>query len=100
MKSNWRRKIRHLVYLHKDPSLGNWCEKTSPYQLTGTEHVIAWSIVDWLVESDPIRMSKLLDLSSDGRHIYSAADAIEEVFGITPYVLDERWRKYVLKNYK
>lgn len=100
VKGNWRRKIRHMVYLRQDPSLGGFCEKRSPYQLTGTEHAISWSIVDWLVRTDPIRMSKLLDLSSDGRQVHSAADAIEEVFGITPYVLDERWRKYVLKAYK
>ena len=26
--------------------------------------------------------------------------SIEDVFGVSPYVLHDRWRRYVLKNYK
>ncbi len=61
---------------------------------------MAWAIFDWLATTDPVRLAKLFDRSADSKKKMSAADAIEDVFGVSPYVLHERWRAYVLKTYK
>ncbi len=50
--------------------------------------------------SFPVRLAKLFDRSADSKKKMSAADAIDDVFGVSPYVLHERWRAYVLKTYK
>jgi hypothetical protein len=99
VRGNWRRKIRHLVYRKKDSSLGLWCDKTHAQQLSGNEHAMAWSIVDWLVRTNPVRLAKLLDIAAEEDDRPTCSDAIEDVFGIGPYGLHERWRAYVLKKY-
>ena len=100
VRGNWRKRIRHMVYRKKDPTLGRWCETIHPQQLSGDEHAVAWAIFDWLATTDPVRLAKLFDRSADSKKKMSAADAIEDVFGVSPYVLHDRWRAYVLKTYK
>jgi hypothetical protein len=95
-RADWPRKVRYLVARKKEPNLGTWCDKTIPQQLSVEQHVIAWSFVDWLVNTDPVRVAKLLDLCKDRRRKWSGTDAIREVFGITPEALHDRWREYVL----
>jgi len=99
LRGNWRRKIRHMVYRNKDPSLGGWCEKTYAQQLSGTEHALAWSIVDWLVQTNPVRLGKLMDIAARNEGRPSCSQAIQEVFGVDAYQLHDRWRAYVLKEY-
>ena len=77
-----------------------WCEELRPMEFSGIKHAISWSIFDWLMKTNAIRLSKLIDKSSDWKNKPSAATSIEEVFGVSPYVLHERWRKYGLENYK
>ncbi len=100
VRGNWRKKIRHLVYRKKDPSLGGWCETLQPHQMSGVEHALAWSIFEWLVTTDPVRLGKLMDKTKDTDKKPTAEQSIEDVFGVSPYVLHDRWRRYVLKNYK
>ena len=76
-----------------------WCDKLHTQQLTGVQHVLAGSIVEWPAKTDPVRLARLMDVSGDERKL-AAADAIENVHGITPDALHERWRAYVLKEYK
>ncbi|MHC4937561.1 MAG: hypothetical protein ACYTHK_01165 [Planctomycetota bacterium] len=100
VRGNWKKKVRHTVYRKKDSSFGNWCETLTPHEFSGIEHAMSWSIVDWLMEKEPIRLAKLLEEAADYKKNPTAADAIKEVFGISPYVLHDRWRKHVLDTYK
>jgi hypothetical protein len=99
IRGNWLRKIRHIVYRKKDVSLGLWCDKVYAQQLSGVEHAMAWSIVEWLVRTDPVRLAKLMDIAALSKDRPSSSQAIEQVFGVGPYELHERWRAYVLKEY-
>jgi hypothetical protein len=98
-RGDWRERIRHLVYRKKEPSFGDFCEKASPQTLAPDDHAYAWSYVDWLIATDPARFTKLLDIAKDPARKGSCADAIQDVFGITPFALHERWRAYVLEAY-
>jgi len=98
-RGDWRQRIRHLVYRKKEPSFGDFCEKTNPQDLAPDEHAFAWSYVDWLIATDPARFAKLLDLAKDPARKGTCADAVQEVFGVTPFALHERWRAYVLESY-
>jgi hypothetical protein len=95
-RGNWRKKIRHAVYRKKERPLSLWCEKLQPQELTEWERALAWSYVDWLMKADPVRLAKLLEMGSRSGERTQAADAISEVFGVTPHVLHDRWRNYVL----
>ncbi len=99
VRGDWRQRIRHLVYRKKESSFGDWCEKANPQDLVGDQHALAWSYVDWLVATDPVRLAKLIDLAKDSDRKPSSTDAVQEVFGITPFALHERWRAYVLESY-
>lgn len=98
-RGNWRKKIRHMVYRKKDPSLGLWCDKTHAQSLSGAEHAMAWSIVDWLVRTDPVRLAKLLDIAAQEDDRPSCSEAISNVFGVDAYGLHDRWRAHVLEQY-
>ena len=88
-RGNWRKKIRHMVYRKKEPALSLWCEKLQPQELAPKERVMAWSYVEWLARTDPVRLAKLLEKgSASGDHTRSA-DAITDVFGVNPCELQE-----------
>lgn len=99
IRGDWRQRIRHFVYRKKESSFGDWCEKPNPQDLLGDQHALAWSFVDWLAATDPVRLAKLIDLSKDSGRKSTCADAVQEVFGATPFALHERWRAYVLESY-
>jgi len=98
-KPNWESSILSFVRRGKDTPLSEWCEKVQPGELTGVEHGLAWSMIKWLIETDPIRFTKLVELQQDYEHKPTAAQAIEQAFGVTPTVLHQRWREYVLEEY-
>ena len=98
VRSNWEKTIRLMVYRKKEPSFGTWCDKIHASELTGDQHALAWSYVDWLSKTDPVRLAKLMDLSAVKGT--TATQAVEEVFGVSPYALHDRWRDWVLEAYK
>ncbi len=100
LKPDWRPIIYGLVRRGKDPGLARWCEKLQPGELSGTENGMTWSIVEWLVETEPVRFTKLLNELNDYKAKQNASQCIQKAFGVTPSVLHERWRKYVLDTYK
>ncbi len=99
LKPDWESVIYNLVRRGKDPSLSQWCEKLQPGELTGVENGLSWSIVKWLVETEPIRFSKLIRKLNDYENKPTAAQSIEFAFGVSPGVLHSRWREYVRENY-
>ncbi len=98
-KAKWSKTIRNLVLRKKDPPLGSWCEKLRPGELNGIEQGLSWSIMQWMIETDPIRFTRLLEKNQDRKNKPTAAEAIKYAFGVTPNTLHERWRAWVLETY-
>jgi hypothetical protein len=98
-KPDWESVIFGLVRRGRDDPLGNWCEKLQPGQLTGTQNGMSWSIVKWLIETEPVRLTKLLERVDDREQKPTAEQCIEYAFGVSPTVLHQRWRDYVMKAY-
>ena len=99
LKPDWESVIYGLVRRGRDDPLGEWCEKLQPGQLTGTQNGMSWSIVKWLVETEPVRFTKMLHKFEDYETKPSCEQCIEFAFGASPTVLHQRWREYVLKEY-
>jgi len=99
LKPDWKSTIYNLVRRGKDPPLSAWCEKLQPGELTGVENGMSWSIVKWLVETEPIRFTKMLVKLDDYENKPNSEQCIEHAFGVSPTVLHQRWREYVLENY-
>lgn len=97
-KKSWPRRVRDLVRKRKDRFLSRWCEKLHPQELEPEEHMLAWSLVDWMVRTDPERLAALLDRVDDVENRPTAAEAIAEVYGIPPDALHRRWREDTAKR--
>jgi hypothetical protein len=99
LKPDWESVIYGYVRRERDDPLSEWCEKLQPGQLTGTQNGMSWSVVKWLIETDPIRFTKLIVKSEDRENNPTCAQCIEFAFGVSATVLHQRWRDYVLKEY-
>jgi hypothetical protein len=99
-KVDWESTVSNIVRRGKDTPLSAWCEKLQPGELTGLENGLSWSIVKWLVETDPLRFAKMLEKVDDFENKPSSEQCIDHGFGCSPAVLHQRWRDYVRENYK
>jgi len=99
LKPDWESVIYGLVRRGRDTPLNQWCEKLQPGELSGTENGLSWSIVKWLIETDPIRFTKMLRKLDDYKTKPNAEQCIQYAFNCSPSVLHRRWREYVLANY-
>ena len=100
LKPDWKPVIFGFVRRGRDTPLNQWVEKLQPGELTGIENGMSWSIVKWLIETDPIRFTKLLAKLNDYQSKQNAEQCIQHAFGCSPSVLHQRWRTYVLEHYK
>jgi hypothetical protein len=100
LKSDWHAVVHNQVRRGKDTSLSEWCEKLQPGELTAVEHGLCWSIVEWLIETEPVRLAKLMTRIDDTVKKPTAAQCIEFAFGVSPSVLHSRWRAWVLAKGK
>lgn len=98
-KPDWNTTLLNMVRRGKDPSLSQWCEKLTPGELLAEEQGVSWSLVKWLVETEPVRFAKLVERIDDLDKKPTASQCIELAFGVSPGVLHQRWREYVLKEY-
>jgi hypothetical protein len=98
-KPEWAATILNLVRRGKDASLSLWCEKLLPGELTAEEQGICWSIVKWLIETEPVRFAAMIDKAQDFYAKPTSTQCIEHAFGVSPGVLHQRWREHVLKEY-
>lgn len=99
LKPDWESVIYGLVRRGRDDPLSQWCEKLQPGQLSGTQNGMSWSIVKWMVETEPIRFTKMLQKLDDYENKPTCEQSIEFAFGVSTTVLHQRWREYVLKAY-
>jgi len=100
LKTNWQATVYNFVRLKKDTPLSEWCEKLQPGELTAIEHALCWSIVTWMIETEPARLAKLMSRIDDTKAKLTATQAIEFAFGVSPSVLHQRWRQWVLDSGK
>ncbi len=98
VKPDWEATLAALLRRNKDPSFPQWCDKLEPGELEGIESGLAWGLVKWLIESEPVRFAAMLDLIDDKQKNLSGGQMIEAAFGCTPSVLYGRWREHVLKS--
>ncbi|MHC4550777.1 MAG: hypothetical protein ACYTEZ_18615 [Planctomycetota bacterium] len=99
-KPNWEYTIYNLVRRGKDVPFNEWCEKLQPAELRGVEHGLCWSIVRWMIETEPVRFTMMLRKLDDYKEKPDAAACIRYAFGVSPSVLHARWREYVLAHYR
>jgi hypothetical protein len=99
-KPNWKSTVLSMVRREKDRNLSEWCEKSQPGEMTAEEQGLSWSLVSWLVETEPVRVARMLDkLEEDYTKSPSGTECIEHGFGVSPSVLHQRWREWVLSEY-
>jgi hypothetical protein len=98
-KPDWETTIFSLVRRDKDPPFAQWCEKLQPGELTGVENGFTWGIVKWLVETEPLRFTKMIEPMDDLTLNLDTNGLIQQAFGCSPSVLYQRWREYALANY-
>jgi hypothetical protein len=100
LKPDWEYTIYQIVRRGRDLPFSNWCEKLQPAELRGLEHGLCWSIVKWMIETEPLRFTEMLRKLDDTKERPNAAACIQHAFGVSPAVLHRRWREYVLANYR
>lgn len=98
-KPNWESIIFTIVRRGKDTPFNQWCEKLQPGEMTGVENGLSWSIVKWLIETEPVRFTKMLEAMHDQVRNLKPGELIQDAFGCSSGVLYQRWREYVLKEY-
>ena len=98
-KPDWEFTLYQLVRGAKDTPLNAWCEKLQPAELRSYETGMSWGIVKWLIETEPVRFTIMLDKLDDTKSKPNSAACIQHAFGVSPSVLHQRWREYVLEHY-
>jgi hypothetical protein len=98
-KPDWETTIFALVRRDRDPPFAQWCEKLQPGELSGIENGLSWSVVKWMIDTEPVRFAKMLHSMHDLSTNFTAAQEIDVGFSCSPSVIYQRWREYVLKNY-
>jgi len=99
VKPDWETTIFSIVRRGRDSPFPQWCEKLQPGELTDVENGFSWGVVKWLVETEPLRFTKMIEPMDDQKRNLSAAELIQEGFGVSPSVLYQRWREYVLASW-
>jgi hypothetical protein len=99
-KPDWEFALYQLVRRGKDTPLNAWCEKLQPAELRTWETGIAWGIVKWLAETEPVRFAEMLRKLDDYKTKPDSAACIRHAFGVSPSVLHQRWREHVLAHYR
>src|SRR6185436_10367526 len=54
-----------IVRRGKDVPFANWCERLQPGELGGLENGFTWGIVKWLIDTEPVRFTKMIDKMDD-----------------------------------
>ncbi|NJN14708.1 MAG: hypothetical protein HC813_03605 [Planctomycetes bacterium] len=99
LKPDWESSIYNLVRRGKDTPFPQWCEKLLPGELSGVEQGLCWSMVQYMVETEPIRFTKMWQKLNDYKEKPDASTCIEHAFGVPPSVLHTRWREWALEAY-
>ena len=91
-----RSHTRRLVDSGKNPSFAQVCQKNTD-QLTGDEHALAYSYVDFLITT--YGGAKFKQMCTVLKEKKPAREALMAAYGLNPITIEPLWREYVIKNY-
>lgn len=105
----WDVKTRKRVDYDYYPAMSKVLTWAAPEELEYTEHMMAWSRVDYLKKNHPEGFAIFFDMIK-GKLVKSGApttediqarqlEALEAAFGMDPATFDTKWSEWVLKNY-
>ena len=109
-KGNWKPDVLKLIAAGEAPRMAELLTIKSYAELTLTHHFTTWSMLDYLVKSNPEGLAAFLRAiksNVDEQGIPTGANLIEhhrkvfrEHLGMTYAEFDEAWRAWVLLNYR
>lgn len=91
----WKPLVHKLVALDGAPPLAELFEQNSE-SLTEDQHLVSFSLVDHLLQTDPQRTNELFRRL---RSKLSTRDALQAVFGRSVLELEKGWKAWVLATY-
>jgi hypothetical protein len=104
----WGPRIRFMVAAGKVPPLAQLFRRRDYGQLRFDDHMLVWSLVEFLANRHGDRFAAFLDRMK-GRMTASGPDssnllgvqrqAFKDLFGWSPINLEEAWKRHVLENY-
>lgn len=94
--SDWEPKVRQLLASGKAVPFAQLMSKRAD-QLSGDEHLVAWSVVDFLIARDP---KKLRELVIGVKKDAPMRDLLRDHYGLNPVGLDPLWSAWVLETYR
>ncbi len=93
--SNWKPNVKEMVRKKSDVELRALVIKPIT-QLEFDATIKAWSVITWLMDTERDKFIELMDdLGGRSNHV----NVLESAFEISLEELDQKWRKYVLRNY-
>lgn len=105
-KSDWLAEARRLVRTERAPRLAELANVLSYGELNAEHHLVAWSMMDFLVRAEPEALARILDdlkgrTTEDGRMDgANLRDHVRTAFrthlSATYPQFDQRWREWVL----
>jgi hypothetical protein len=87
--------VRKMVATEKAPSVGEVFSRTTN-DLTLPEHAVAFSYVDYLLETDGEKFNRMMALL---RRKTPTRDALKECYGMNPLQFEAKWKAWVLDTY-
>jgi hypothetical protein len=91
----YRVAMRKMLVEDKAPAVADVIQRNTD-QLTLPEHVVAFSLVDYLLQREP---GKFDLFGKKLRNKVPVRDALLAAFGITPLELETAWKAFVLETY-
>jgi len=94
----WDTKVRQAVAAADVPPLAELKLKVEMAEFVGSDHLICWSLVRFLIEQDRKKWRDFVDaISQPGR--MDQDEALRKTYGWTFNLLEEHWREHVLRTY-
>ena len=94
-KGKWRVAVRKLVQTERQPSVATVLSR-DVNTLEQAEQAVAFSLIDYLIHIDG---SKLPSMATRLKNKEPAREALKEVYGLSPLVLESAWKEWVLGTY-
>jgi len=92
----WKQRLKKMVASGKVSPFPAYYQKIEVGELLPEEHGQCWSLVSWLIETDPKKFRAFVNLIKARK---TQDEALQQVYGWSVLQLDEAWRAYVLKTY-
>ena len=92
---NWKPAVHKLVLKEKAPSLSGLFQENTE-TLTPDQHMVAFSLMDYLIAQDAKQVNKLLTRL---RNKVTTRDALDEVYGTNALRLEQAWQDWVRETY-